>query len=234
MIRVALIDDHDLIRNGFALILSSDPEFSVVAEGRRGEDAISIARKDKPDVILLDINMPGGITGVEALSRLILLDKPPKVIMVSQYENLALIRRLIASGAWGYVGKSAGAAELKTAIRIAMQGRRYVSKALAQALALAGPEVGHESPFSKVSRRELEVAMSILSGERGMDLAARLFISPKTVSTHKRSLFQKLGITTDAELIKLAITHGLAPETVVLSDLSPHPNLNELKFAKKK
>ena len=219
MIRVALIDDHDLIRNGFASILSSDPEFSVVAEGRRGEDAISIARKDKPDVILLDINMPGGITGVEALSRLILLDKPPKVVIVSQYEDLGLISRLLNSGASGYVGKGAGAAELKASIRIVMQGRRYVSQDLAQALALAGPQVGMESPFSKVTRREREVAMSILAGERGMDLAARLFISPKTVSTHKRSLFQKLGITTDAELIKLAITHGLAPETVVLSNL---------------
>lgn len=219
MIRVALIDDHDLIRNGFAMILANDPEFSVVAEGRRGEDAISIARKDKPDVILLDINMPGGITGVEALARLMLLEKPPKVIMVSQYEDLGLIRRLIDSGAWGYVGKSAGAAELKAAIRITMQGRRYVSQDLAQAMALAGSQAGNESPFSKVSRREREVAMSIIAGERGMDLAARLFISAKTVSTHKRTLFQKLGIKTDAELIKLAITHGLSPETVVLSDL---------------
>ena len=219
MIRVALIDDHDLIRNGFAMILANDPEFSVVAEGRRGEDAISIARKDKPDVILLDINMPGGITGVEALARLMVLDKPPKVIMVSQYEDLGLIRRLIDSGAWGYVGKSAGAAELKAAIRITMQGRRYVSQDLAQAMALAGWQAGNESPFSKVSRREREVAMSIIAGERGMDLAARLFISAKTVSTHKRTMFQKLGIKTDAELIKLAITHGLMPETVVLSDL---------------
>ncbi len=219
MIRVALIDDHDLIRNGFALILSNDPEFSVVAEGRRGEDAIAIARKDKPDVILLDISMPGGISGVEALSRLIVLNKPPKVIMVSQYEDLGLIRRLMDSGACGYVSKSAGAEELKAAIRIVMQGRRYVSQDLAQAMALAGSQVGKESPFSNISRREREVAMSIIAGERGMDLAARLFISAKTVSTHKRTLFQKLGITTDAELIKLAITYGLAPETVVLSNL---------------
>ena len=219
MIRVALIDDHDLIRTGFALILSNDPEFSVVAEGRRGEDAISIARKDKPDLLLLDISMPGGISGVEALSRLIALDKPPKVIMVSQYEDLGLIRRLMDAGASGYVSKSASADELKAAIRKVMQGRRYVSLDLAQAMALAGSQMGKESPFSKLSRREREVALSIIAGERGMDLAARLFISAKTVSTHKRTLFQKLGIKTDAELIKLAITYGLAPETVVLSNL---------------
>ena len=217
MIRVALIDDHDMIREGFAEILKNDPEFSVVAQGSRGEDAILIARKDKPDVILLDISMPG-ISGVEALSRLIAMEKPPKVIIVSQHEDLGLLRRLLESGASGYVSKSAGADELKKAIRKVMQGRRYVSQDLAQAMALAGPQ-SHESPFSQLSGREYEVAMSVIAGERGMDLAARLFISAKTVSTHKRTMFEKLGVKTDAELIKLAVTHGFSPETVVLSKL---------------
>ena len=219
MIRVALVDDHDMIRAGFAAILMNDPEFSVVAQGSRGEDAILIARKDKPDVILLDISMPGGISGVEALSRLIALATPAKVIMVSQHEELGLLRRLLESGASGYVSKSAGADELKAAIRKVMQGRRYVSQDLAQALALAGPQASFESPFSLLSKREHEVAMSVAAGERGMDLAVRLFISAKTVSTHKRTMFEKLGIKSDAELIKLAVTHGLAPETVVLSKL---------------
>ena len=219
MIRVALIDDHDMIRAGFAAILTSDPEFSVVAQGSRGDDAILIARKDKPDVILLDISMPGGISGVEALSRLIAMEKPPKVIIVSQHEELGLLRRMLESGASGYVSKSAGADELKAAIRKVMQGRRYVSQDLAQAMALAGAHSSYESPFSQLSGREHEVATSIVAGERGMDLAARLFISAKTVSTHKRSMFEKLGVKSDAELIKLAVTHGLAPETVVLSSL---------------
>ena len=219
MIRVAMIDDHDMIREGFAEILKNDPEFSVVAQGNRGEDAILIARKEKPDVILLDISMPGGISGVEALSRLIAMETPPKVIIVSQHEELGLLRRMLESGASGYVSKSAGADELKAAIRKVMQGRRYVSRDLAQAMALAGPQASFDSPFSQLSGREYEVAMSIIAGERGMDLAARLFISAKTVSTHKRSMFLKLGIKTDADLIKLAVTHGLAPETVVLSSL---------------
>jgi two-component system invasion response regulator UvrY len=219
MIRVAMIDDHDMIREGFAEILKNDPEFSVVAQGSRGDDAIFIARKDKPDVILLDISMPGGISGVEALSRLIAMEKPPKVIIVSQHEELGLLSRMLESGASGYVSKSAGADELKAAIRQVMQGRRYVSKDLAQTFALAGRQASHVSPFSQLSRREHEVAMSVIAGERGMDLAARLFISAKTVSTHKRSMFVKLGIKTDADLIKLAVTHGLTPETVVLSTL---------------
>ena len=219
MIRVALIDDHDMIRAGFAAILANDPEFSVVAQGSRGDDAVGIARKDKPDVILLDISMPGGISGVEALARLSAMEKPPKVVMVSQHEELGLLRRLLESGASGYVSKCAGADELKAAIRKVMQGRRYVSQDLAQALALAGPQVSGASPFSQLSKREHEVALSVAAGERGMDLAVRLFISAKTVSTHKRTMFDKLGIKSDAELIKLAVTHGLAPATVVLSKL---------------
>lgn len=219
MIRVALIDDHDMIRAGFAAILTNDPEFSVVAQGSRGEDAISIARKDRPDVILLDISMPGGISGAEALSRVMAMQNPPKVIIVTQHEELGLLRRLLELGASGYVSKTAGADELKAAIRKVMQGRRYVSQDLAQALALAGSHPSHESPFSQLSGREHEVALSIVAGERGMDLAARLFISAKTVSSHKRSMFEKLGVKTDADLIKLAITYGLAPETLVLSAL---------------
>ncbi len=219
MIRVAIIDDHDLIRTGFALILASDPEFKVIAEGSRGDDAILIARKDKPDVFLLDISMPGGISGVEALSRLMAMEVPPKVIIVSQHEELGLLRRMLEAGASGYVSKGAGADELKAAIRKAMQGRRYVSQELAQALALAGPESSDQSPFTQLSAREHEVAMSIVAGERGIDLAARLFISAKTVSTHKRTMFEKLGVKTEAELIKLALMHGFAPEAVILSKL---------------
>jgi two-component system, NarL family, invasion response regulator UvrY len=219
MIRLAVIDDHDLIRTGFTLILAGDPEFKVIAEGSRGDDAILIARKYKPDVILLDISMPGGISGVEALSRLMAMEEPPKVIIVSQHEELELLRRTLNAGASGYVGKSAGADELKSAIRKVMQGRRYVSQDLAQALALAGPQSPDQSPFAQLSAREYEVAMSIVAGERGVDLAARLFISAKTVSTHKRTMFEKLGIKTEAELIKLALMHGFAPEAVIFSKL---------------
>jgi two-component system, NarL family, invasion response regulator UvrY len=212
MIRVALVDDQELIRTGFSAILSADPEFQVVAEGKCGEDAMLIARKHAPDVMLLDISMPGGYSGVEALSRLMRLEPPPRVIMVSQHEDISLLKRLVDNGASGYVSKSAGAAELMAAIRKVMQGRGYVSNDLAQQLAFAEKSV--VSPFAKVSDRELEVAISVAKGERGMDLAARLHISPKTVSAHKQTLMAKLGIKTDAELIKLAIANGLVPEVL--------------------
>lgn len=218
MIRVALVDDQELLRTGFAMILGMDPEFDVVAQADSGETALQIARQHKPDVILLDINMPGGISGVEALARLTRLNPAPKVIMVSQHDDLALIRRVIDAGASGYVSKSAGAAELSIAIRRVMTGRGYVSADVSNRLAFA-KESNLVSPFKAASARQLEVVISLAKGETGLQLAKRLNISHKTVSTYKQTLKAKLGVQSDAELIRLALTHGLVTGHVELSSL---------------
>lgn len=218
MIRVALVDDQELLRTGFAMILGLDPEFSVVAQGESGEAALQIARQHKPDVILLDINMPGGISGVEALARLVRMQPAPKVVIVSQHDDLALIRRVIEAGASGYVSKSAGAGELCTAIRRAMTGRGYVSSEISNRLAFA-KDSSISSPFKSASARQLEVVISLAKGETGQQLAKRLNISHKTVSTYKQSLKTKLGVHSDAELIRLALTHGLISGHVELNTL---------------
>lgn len=216
MIRVALVDDQELLRTGFTMILGMDPEFSVVAQGDSGEAALQIARQHKPDVMLLDINMPGGISGVEALARIIRLQPAPKVIIVSQHDDLALIRRVIDTGASGYVSKNAGAAELCTAIRRVMTGRGYISEEISNRLAFA-KESNLSSPFKTASARQLEVVISLAKGETGLQLAKRLNISHKTVSTYKQTLKTKLGVHSDAELIRLALTHGLVTGHVELN-----------------
>ena len=223
MIRVALVDDQELLRTGFVMILGTDAEFSVVAQGDSGEAALQIARLHKPDVMLLDISMPGGISGVEALARLIRLQPAPKVIMVSQHEDLALIRRVIDAGASGYVSKAAGAAELCTAIRRVMTGRGYVSAELSNRLAFA-KESNLSSPFNVASARQLEVVISLAKGETALQLAKRLNISHKTVSTYKQTLKVKLGVRTDAELIRLALTHGIVTDHIALSALESSPS----------
>jgi two-component system, NarL family, invasion response regulator UvrY len=155
MIKIAIVDDQALVRAGLKEILSKDPEFQVIAEGSKGEDAVLLARKEKPDVMLLDVSMPGGINGVEALERILRLPIPPKVLMVTQHEELALVKRLIDMGAAGYLSKGCEASELTSAVRKAMTGRRVVSQAVAQELALANENQIIKDPFKALSPREL-------------------------------------------------------------------------------
>jgi len=219
MIRIAIVDDHDIVRIGLKMVLQEDPEFKVIAEGMRGEDAIAICRRDKPDVLLLDLSMPTGMSGIEAFDRLMAGSQPPKIVILTQYEDLSLLRKLLAGGAMGYLGKNVNSDELKTGIRRAHQGRRYVSRELAQQLALADQPNGTQSPFAKLSPRELDTVIALAHGVTGAALARRLHISPKTVSTFKRRLMQKLSVGNDVELVKLAIFFGLVPEAVVPSKL---------------
>jgi two-component system, NarL family, invasion response regulator UvrY len=212
MIRIAIVDDHELVRVGYRGSLGADPEFCVIAEGRFGEEAIQIVRRDKPDVLLLDVSMPGGLSGIEALTRIQQMKTATKVVMVTQHEDLPMLDRLLALGATAYVGKSASLDELKKAIRRAHIGSRYVSDDLAQGRSLQEPSLRGRSAFQELTKRELEVALSMVHGERAIDLAARMNLSPKTISSHKMSMMKKIGAKTDAEVVKLAIAHGFALE----------------------
>jgi two-component system, NarL family, invasion response regulator UvrY len=221
VIRIAIVDDHELVREGYRGSLCADPEFAVTAEGRHGEEAIQIVRRDKPDVLLLDVSMPGGMSGIEALTRIQQMHSNTKVVMVTQHEDMAMLDRLLALGAHGYVGKSAGLNELKKAIRKAHTGGRYVSNELAQERSLQMPSERGRSPFDSLSKRELEVVMSMVRGERALELAKRMNLSPKTISSHKMSMMRKIGANTDADVVKLAIAHGIAPQHAppVINDL---------------
>jgi two-component system, NarL family, invasion response regulator UvrY len=226
MIRIAMVDDHDIVRTGLKMLLEQDPEFQIVAEGTRGEDAIAICRREKIDVLLLDLSMPGGMSGIEAFDRLMASGKAHRIVILTQHEDLALLRKMLAGGVMGYLSKSVGAEELKTAIRRAHQGRRYVSADLAQQLAFADQSDSKDSPFTKLSPRELDTVIALVHGVSGAALARRLHISPKTVSTFKRRLSAKLGVTSDVALVRLAIFHGLVPEAVLPSRLGIN-KLNE-------
>jgi two-component system, NarL family, invasion response regulator UvrY len=215
MIHIALIDDHDLMRVGLRSALSDDPEFTVVAEANNGNDGLQLARKHSVDVILLDINMPGGLSGIETLERLLKFPKPPRILMVSQHQELALIRKLLARGAHGYVSKTAGIAELKKAIRVLHRGGSYVSEELAQAMAFAPSPADKKSLFDLLSPREMEIAMAMVNGITNKESARRLSISEKTVSTFRSRLMEKLHIKTEAELVRLAIIEGLIPDAYV-------------------
>ena len=209
MIRVILVDDHELVRTGFRRILEESNDIEVIEEASTGEEAVSLVRKDPPDLVLMDVNMPG-IGGIEATRRVMRANPDVKVIAVTVHSDSPFPTRLHEAGALGYLTKGCPADELFKAIRIVASGKPYVSNEVSQKLALAkmsGNDV--DSPFSKISKREMQVLMMIIQGTKTQDISDSLCLSPKTVSTYRHRLYEKLEVDTDVELTHFAIRHGL-------------------------
>ena len=207
-IRVFLVDDHVLVRAGMRMILSGEIDMDVVGEADSGEDALPQIRRLKPDVVLCDLHLPG-ISGLEVTERLVRGQYGARVIVVSVLQDGPMPKRLLDVGADGYVGKGGDASELLRAVRDVARGKRYLASGIAQALALAGLQ-GNASPFDALSPREMEVAMLLNQGLRQEEIARRLSLSAKTVSTHKTRLFEKLGIQDNIALARLIAQYGIA------------------------
>ena len=207
MIRVYLIDDHELVRTGFRMMLAEHTDISVVGEAGSGEDALASLRSVKPDVVVCDLHLPG-ISGLEVTERIVRGDWGMRVIVVSVQEDGPMPRRLLEAGASGYLSKGSPASELLRAIRDVMRGKRYLGASIAQQLAL-GSLATEGSPFDALSPREIEVSMMLVQGLRMADIGKRLNLSAKTIATHKYNLFEKLGLDSVAGLTRLALQHGL-------------------------
>lgn len=207
-IKVFMVDDHALVRTGMRLILGQQADIEIVGEAECGEDALPQVRKLKPDVVLCDLHLPG-ISGLEVTERIVRGNSGSKVIVVSVLEDGPMPKRLIEVGAAGYVGKGGDADELVRAVREVARGKRYLASGVAQHLALSKMQ-GEASPFDELSPRELEIALLLGQGIRQQDMATRLNLSPKTVSTHKSRLFEKLGIKDNVALTRLLQQYGLS------------------------
>lgn len=208
MIKVLVVDDHDLVRTGISRMLSDVPGLSVIGEADSGETAVVRARELKPDVILMDVRMPG-IGGLEATRKLVQHDKHIKVIAVTVCDEEPFPTRLMQAGAAGYVTKGAALDEMVTAIRQVHAGLRYISPDIAQQLALKQFNPGGNSPFDCLSEREIQIALMIVNCEKVQSISDKLYLSPKTVNTYRYRIFEKLGITSDVELTLLAVRHGM-------------------------
>jgi two-component system invasion response regulator UvrY len=206
-IKVFLIDDHALVRTGIRMILSTQTGIEVVGEAESGELALPQIRRLKPDVVLCDLHLPG-VSGLEVTERIVKGDHGTKVIIVSVSDDGPLPRRLLEAGASGYLGKGGDAVELIRAIHDVALGRRYLGTSVAQNMALSNLE-GGGSPFDALSPRETEVALLLTQGLRQEEIAKRLCLSAKTVNTHKSRLFEKIGITDNIALARLASQYGL-------------------------
>ncbi len=210
MIKVMLVDDHELVRTGFRLILDDAEDIEVVAEAESGESAIQKIPEIKPDLVLMDINMPG-IGGIEATRTIKRKYPDTQIIVVTVHSEAPFPSKLHEAGALGYVTKGCPSSELLDAIRTVVKGKPFLSAEVAKKLSLAKLSgVDSEFPFDSLSKREMQVLMLIVQGARNQDISDTLCVSPKTVSTYRHRLFDKLGIQTDAELTMMAIRHGVA------------------------
>lgn len=208
MIRVLLADDHAVVRTGFRLLLESHPRMSVVAEAESGEDACRRYAELEPDVVVMDIAMPG-MGGLEALRRIRARDPQARVLALSAHDDPMHARRALREGALGFLSKrSAPEALIEALIGIAA-GKRYIDSDLAQQLALAEIDGAAKSPIDRLSEREFEVFLRLARGGTVHRIAEDLKLSASTVGTHLYNVKQKLGVANQSELTLIALRHGL-------------------------
>lgn len=208
MINVMIVDDHNLVRAGISVMLTGINGIKVVAEANSGEQAVTRAKEKNPDVILMDLKMPG-IGGLEATRKLLRLLPDVKILIVTVCEDDLFPSRLLQAGAVGYLTKGAELDEMIRAIRAVHAGQRYISPEIARQLALKHLDDSGKTPFETLSERELQVFIMITKGAKVQDIAEKLCLSPKTVNSYRYRIFDKLSVQNDVELTHLAIRHGM-------------------------
>jgi two-component system, NarL family, response regulator NreC len=206
-IRIVLADDHPVVRTGLALLLGAEDHLEVVAETGDVDGALRAVLGHKPDVLLLDLNMPGTLTSLEALPLVRERSERTATVVLTMQEDPEYARRALRAGALGYVLKEAADAELVEAVRRAADGETYLNPSLGVKLATM-PE-RPAGPPDDLSERELEVLRLIALGHTNAEIGEQLFLSVRTVETHRAHVQQKLGRSTRAELVRYALDHGL-------------------------
>jgi len=210
-IRVLLVDDHRMMREGLTALLASVPDMEVVGEAPDGRTALEVLRKLTPDVVVMDIGMPD-LNGVDATHRIRAEHKRVKVIALSTYTDKRYVHHMLEAGASGYVLKISAHEELVRAVRAVSLGRTYLSPEVAGPVverSTHAHEGGEVSAYSTLGAREREVLQLVAEGKTSGETAQKMHISIKTVETHRRNIAQKLGLHGTAELTKYAIREGL-------------------------
>ena len=208
MIRIVIADDHTIVREGLMQLLAAAGDFEVVGEARDGHEVMSLVRDLDFDVLLTDMSMPGK-SGVELIKQ-VKSEKPRlRILVLTMHEEHQYAVRAIRAGASGYLTKDGASAQLVSALRKVAGGGAYISSAVAEQLALNAMPGAEGPPHAALSDREFQVFQMIAEGKSVSDIAERLNLSVKTVSTHKANLMQKMNISTTGEIIRYAIAHNL-------------------------
>ncbi len=208
MISVLLTDDHALVRSGIRRLLEDSKQVKIVGEADCGEDSLQMAQELNPDVILMDVNMPG-IGGVEACRRILQRNRNQKIIVLTVHSEQTFPKRMLEIGAKGYLTKECGVDEMLEAIKQVNNGSSYIATSIAQQLALSLLPGNDGNPIDTLSRREFQVMLMISNGLTNIQISEKLCLSPKTISTYRLRLLEKLGAQNEVDLIKIAVEQGM-------------------------
>lgn len=213
MPNILLADDHNIVRQGLRALLQSEPHFHLVGEASDGIEAVRLAERLKPDVLITDVMMPG-LNGLEVTRQVTKSLPRTRVIILSMYTNDAYVFEAFKNGALGYVLKDSQASDLIQAVREVISGQRYLSPPLSERaleLYIRKVESVPEDPYELLTTREREVLQLVAEGRTSAEIAHRLFISPRTAEGHRANLMRKLSLQTNADLIRFALKRGILP-----------------------
>jgi len=205
LISILLVDDHSIVREGVRQLLESCDEFSVVAEAASGEDGFREFFRIKPDIMILDLMLPGE-GGLATLRRIHNRDDAAKILVLSMYDDPAMLVRALDNGARGYLSKSAAHSELKDAVRAVADGKPYIEQGLRERL--HEQTLNEQHPSQALTAREFEVFTMLAEGKTVVGIAELLHLSAKTVGAHHTSIMKKLGLKNSAQLVRVAIMWG--------------------------
>jgi DNA-binding NarL/FixJ family response regulator len=207
-IRVVLVDDHAVLRDGLKALFSGARDIEVVGEASDGRDAIRQILQLEPDVAVMDIAMPG-LNGIEAVRAIREQGSKTRIVMLSMHSTSEFVYRALEAGADGYVLKQCSGMEIMTAVRSVQTGRRYLSHSISKTEVAAARGSAQASPLARLSHRESEVLQLVVEGKAGAEIARLLHLSPKSVDTYRNRVMTKLGAKDVTALVKFALQHGL-------------------------
>jgi DNA-binding NarL/FixJ family response regulator len=207
MIKILLADDHALVRHGFRMILAAQPDMEIAGEAGNGREAVELAQKLKPDVVVMDVAMPE-LNGIEATRRIIELAPRARVLALSMHKDAVYVREILRAGARGYLLKDSADADLLAAVRAVAKGEGYLSPGVSDAV-LSDYRRHVTDPLDLLTSREREVLQLIAEGKTNKEIATSLTLSVYTVEAHRGRLMEKLNLHSTGELVRFAVRSGL-------------------------
>lgn len=212
MINILIVDDQEIVRTGLRLILKSFAQIASITEASTGEEAVQICQRKKPDIIILDIRLPG-LSAFESTRRLKRVSPKTGIIILAVHAKSPYPTRLLEAGASGYLTRDCNSGELIEAVKTVARGSRFIGAEAAKQLALSILPGTAESPFDELSAREMEVMLKLTEGNRIPDIASLMCLSPKTIATYKYRIYDKLGTRSEIDLMRMAMRYGLLEAT---------------------